>query len=76
MSENNEKAWKNAKKEGIVTEDDKKTTSNFLINFFKSIVIFPKKMLYIFNNGFCLLYNCVVISNQSKILLCMLALIA
>ena len=39
MSENNEKSWKNAKKEGIVTEDDKKTTSNFLINFFKSIVI-------------------------------------
>ena len=38
MSENNEKAWKNAKKEGIVTEDDKTTTSNFLINFFKSIV--------------------------------------
>ena len=39
MSENNEKAWKNAKKEGIVTEDDKTTTSNFLINFFKSIVM-------------------------------------
>ena len=38
MSNNNEKAWKDAKKEGIVTEDDKTTTSNFLINFFKSIV--------------------------------------
>lgn len=39
MNKNNENAWKEAKKEGIVTEDDKTTTSNFLIDFFKSISI-------------------------------------